>query len=288
MCARGMRRWRIEGRDAVSIVVLALIIVLVRMLFTPAPVVLPSPSEFVPEQRNLESFPRSAPSRTTSALFYFDPNTIDSIGFLQLGFSSAQTHSLLKYRASGALFRTPEEFSRAYVVSERMYQRLAPYIRIKPILPPQADTNRFNQTPQTLQTTPPPRPLIELNGADTAQLKKLRGIGPYYAQKMVQYRDRLGGFVAAAQILEIEGIDEERFALFASQIEIDPHLVLKIDLKKADQSTLSRHPYIGPYAARWVVHYREQLGDSVCRPQALLRRNIIKPQQAEWLEYYVE
>jgi competence ComEA-like helix-hairpin-helix protein len=297
---------KVEGRDALSIVVLALLIIIIRTLFAPAPVVLPSPYDFAPEQRTWETnnsgyrtepersysgTPRSTPTRTSNAtsrsseLFDFDPNTLDSAGFLRLGFSSGQTNALLRYRASGAQFRKPEDFSRSFVVSEQMYLRLAPHIRIAQMTPLQTETVQLGQQPPVGRFQ---LEIIEMNGADTSQLIKLRGIGPYYAQKIVLYRERLGGFVAVEQIMEVEGIDEERFTRFALQLDIDLGLVRKIDLKTADQSTLGKHPYIGPYAARWIVHYREQLGDSVCTPQSLLRRNIIKPKEAEWLAYYVE
>ena len=299
MCARIKKGWNIQGRDALSIIALALLIIIIRTVFAPAPVLLPSPYEFNAEQRTSEinsnrfrtepeqpnaTTPRPSTPRPTTAparssdLFHFDPNTLDSTGFLRLGFSSAQTRSLLKYRASGAQFRKPEDFSRVYVVSEQMYQRLLPYIRI--------ESTQSSTAPSF--TNPPQRELIEINRADTSQLIKLRGIGPYYAQKIIQYRERLGGFVSVEQIMEVEGIDEERFAMFALQIEIDYSLVRKTNLKTADQITLGKHPYIGPYAARWIVHYREQLGDSICTPQSLLRRNIIKPREAEWLAYYIE
>jgi competence ComEA-like helix-hairpin-helix protein len=139
-----------------------------------------------------------------------------------------------------------------------------------------------------METAIPQPKVIEINGADTSQLRQLRGIGPYYALKIAQYRERLGGFVKAEQLMEIEGIDAARFEMMASQIGIDHTLICKISFRNTDQSTLGKHPYIGPYAARWIVHNREQLGDSVCTLPSLLRRNIIKPQHAEWLVYYLE
>ena len=296
-----MRRWKPESREAIGIITLVGVIILVRLLFAPAPILLspPDPPAYSGAYNNQNrtereqphrDYPLPSPASTSSArssssrapnasarnaeLFEFDPNTLDSSGFLRLGFTPAQTHSLLKYRASGARFDQPQDFSRAYVVSEQMYLRLAPYISIE-----SATSSQVSH----LQPT-----LIEVNSADTAKLKRLRGIGSYFAQKIVQYRDRLGGFVSVEQMMEVEGIDQERFALLAPQIEIDFSLVRKIDLKTADQPTLGKHPYIGPYAARWIVHYRQQLGDSVCALPALLRRNIIKPQQTKWLEYYIE
>ena len=325
MCAKEKRRWNVQQRDALGIVVLALLVVIIRMLFAPAPVVLPAPADFAPEQRTWERRGGQEEGNRESegsAPFAFDPNTLDSAGFRRLGFSSGQTASLLRYRNSGAVFRKPEDFSRAYVVSEQMYQRLLPYIRIEPTPrtasaspsaspptnPPLTNPPLANPLPATPPqpssplpsppaNLPPPTPpqrtssrweLIEINGADTSRLQRLRGIGPYYAQRIVHYRERLGGFVAVEQLLEVEGMDEERFALFALQVDIDHSLVRKMDMRHADQSTLGKHPYIGPYAARWIVHYREQLGDTVCTLPSLLRRNIINTRQAQWLEYYLE
>ena len=44
---------------------------------------------------------------------------------------------------------------------------------------------------------------VELNTADTATLKKIPGIGSYYARRIVDYRNRLGGFVSVAQLKEM-------------------------------------------------------------------------------------
>jgi len=310
MCAKGKRGWKKESRDALGIVALALLIIMIRILFTPAPIILPSPQSLAPDPSTREQpyTPRtySTPARSTPSasnrgeLFIFDPNTLDSTGFRKLGFSASQTQSIVKYRSSGAVFRKPEDFSRSYVVSEQMYQRLAPYIEIKstqpqPQLQPQPQPlNRpqieEHEQPESLPlpASRPQQGQVEINGADTSLLRRLRGVGPYYAQRIIQYRDRLGGFVAAEQLMEIDGIDATRFEMMASQIQIDFALVRKIDLKTADQTTLGQHPYIGPYAARWIVHYREQLGDTVCTLPSLVRRNIIKTQQSQWLEYYVQ
>ena len=39
-------------------------------------------------------------------------------------------------------------------------------------------------------------PPLELNTADSSALVRIRGIGPYYASKIIKYRQRLGGFYA--------------------------------------------------------------------------------------------
>ena len=44
---------------------------------------------------------------------------------------------------------------------------------------------------------------VVLNTADTTVLKTVPGIGPYYARKVVEYGERLGGYVSVDQLDEI-------------------------------------------------------------------------------------
>ena len=53
--------------------------------------------------------------KSEKELFNFDPNTLDQKGFEDLGFSSKQTKSILKYRSSYGPFKSPEEFGKIYV-----------------------------------------------------------------------------------------------------------------------------------------------------------------------------
>ena len=45
---------------------------------------------------------------------------------------------------------------------------------------------------------------VELNTADSAMLDAVRGIGPYYAKKILRYRELLGGYYSVEQLKEIK------------------------------------------------------------------------------------
>ena len=63
----------------------------------------------------------------------FNPNSLDVQGFMELGFSEKQANSLIKYRYSvGGNFKSVDEFGAAYVMSERMFEKLKPHIELKP------------------------------------------------------------------------------------------------------------------------------------------------------------
>ena len=63
---------------------------------------------------------------------------------------------------------------------------------------------------------------------------------------IIRYRDRLGGFAAAEQLNEIEGIPESALAF----IHIDANHIHKLDINKLNLNQLRQHPYLNFYQAK--------------------------------------
>ena len=61
---------------------------------------------------------------------------------------------------------------------------------------------------------------ININTADAAALDALPGIGPSYAQKIVEYRQAHGPFTSIDQLTDVTGIGPATLAKFRDQIEI--------------------------------------------------------------------
>ena len=202
---------------------------------------------------------RSGPARSYES-FAFNPNTVTLEELQRLGLSARQAESIENYRSKGGRFRSKADFQKMYVVSDTLFARLEPYIDI---------------------------PKLELNAADSAALVSLHGIGPWYARKILDYRDRLGGFFAKEQLLEIDGIDADRLAGFSDEVTVDPSRIRRIDLWHAPDSVLARHPYLGAKGARSIVRYRE-LYDSTRRTLPdLARERVLTEENIEKLKKYI-
>jgi len=100
--------------------------------------------------------------------------------------------------------------------------------------------------------------IVELNTADTTTLKKVPGIGSAFANRIVRYRDLLGGFYTVQQLAEVYGIDEERYAALAPWFTVDDSFIQKLPVNSLPQDSLSRHPYINFRQARAIVQLRRQ------------------------------
>ena len=61
---------------------------------------------------------------------------------------------------------------------------------------------------------------IDINTADSLLLQTLPGIGPELADRIVAYREQVGGFAAIEQIKDVPGIGEKRFEMLKSLITV--------------------------------------------------------------------
>lgn len=128
---------------------------------------------------------------------------------------------------------------------------------------------------------------IELNTADSAELIKLYGIGPYYAVSIIKYREKLGGFAVPEQLLEVNGIDRERLEGFYDRVFADTSFITRMDLRTATEDQLAQHLYIGRYLARCIVRYRETAGLDSCTLEHLVRDKVLESAQARKIGWYL-
>lgn len=103
-------------------------------------------------------------------------------------------------------------------------------------------------------------PTIDLETADSASLEKLPGIGPVLSVRIVKYRDRLGGFHNKVQLKEVYGLTDSVFEKIGPYLTLNSSAVQKIEINRAGETQLAKHPYIQWKLARQFVRYREQHG----------------------------
>ena len=151
----------------------------------------------------------------------------------------------------------------------------------KPFVAERRDYPRFDKKDRYAEI------VVELNSADTGELQLLKGIGPVYASRIVKYREKLGGFARKEQLLEVYGMDEERYAGIAEHIKVDSAMVRKLEINKASIAELRRHPYLDYYQARAIVVFREKSGDYSTMAD-LLRVNLIDEETIKKLQGYIQ
>lgn len=100
--------------------------------------------------------------------------------------------------------------------------------------------------------------VIELNSADTTILKKVPGIGSSFANRIVKYRNLLGGFYTISQLGEVYGIDEDKYKSLVPWFRVDVSLIKLLPVNYLSQDSLRRHPYINNQQAKAIYRLRRQ------------------------------
>lgn len=199
-------------------------------------------------------------SKPAAQLFVFNPNAATEEDFVRLGLSKKQAAGILNYRNKGGKFRKKEDFAKMYTISKEEYERLEAFI----VIPEEKQEEKIYAEKKTYfekkeypakQTV-----LVEINTADSLELIKVKGIGPYTAMKIIELRTKLGGFYSKEQLREVYRVDSARYAEIEPFLTVDPFEVKKLNINTATLDELKAHPYIRYNIANSIVSIRQQHG----------------------------
>ncbi len=111
--------------------------------------------------------------------------------------------------------------------------------------------------------------VCRINTADTADLMQYPGIGRYTANRILDYRNRLGGYCSPNQLDEISGIYPENLRMLKQCLETDSSEIRKLKLNHSSLEQLRLHPYLNFYQARALIEFRQARG-KISSPEDLL------------------
>jgi competence protein ComEA len=180
-------------------------------------------------------------------MFPFNPNNLSIAQWKQLGLSERQANVIKHFEAKGGKFYSKEDVKKIYALTADDYKRLEPYINI----------------PEAAYTSKKAGPgvVIELNGADSAKLTEVRGIGPSFAVRIIRYRNRLGGFYHKEQLKEIYGVDTLKYAEIKDEVSVNSKYVRRININTISFDQLRIFPYLAYKQVNAIIQYRIQHGD---------------------------
>ncbi len=182
--------------------------------------------------------------------FKFNPNNLPLEQWKNLGLTDRQINGIKNYEAKGGRFYIKSDFKKLYVISETEYEILEPYIDLP------VERVKYTQKAVLKDTLFH----IEINNADSSELKKLKGIGNVLSKRIVYYRNKLGGFYKKEQLLEVEGIDTVLFKSIEPFLTLEKRLIKQISVNTAEFNDLKGHPYISNNVALSIINYRNMHG----------------------------
>lgn len=200
-----------------------------------------------------------AGKKPAPVLFAFDPNTLDEQGWFKLGLRDRTIKTILNYVSKGGRFRKPEDLERIYGLFPDEYERLRPYIRIATTESPAAAA----KWPENQAASKPAgykHPSVEINTADTSAWIALPGIGSKLAQRIVLFREKLGGFYSIKQVAETFGLADSVFLKIEPLLKLENTAVRKININTATAEELKAHPYLKWGLINALIAFRKEHG----------------------------
>lgn len=196
----------------------------------------------------------------TISLSPFDPNQANQEQLMANGFSASLAKRIVSYRTKGGKFLVKSDLMKIYGLDETLYESVYPYILL-----PEKLTERKPTKPMAeaiTKTLNRERARMDLNQADTVQLKRVYGIGDKLSQRIIKYREKLGGFISINQLKEVYGLDSTVIEDVAKDFFIESTFQPRqIKINAAKQEELANHPYIHRALARTIEAYRFQHGN---------------------------
>ncbi len=219
----------------------------------------------VPEKKEKNK----AMERAKVKIQVFDPNILKEEGWRKLGFSSKQALAIINYKNVLGGFKQKEDLLSSFVIDDKKYKELEPFIRI---VEEDASVNTSFNEKNNESSGPKPEKetlFIELNSSDSLLLLQLKGIGPFYSRKIIEYREQLGGYYSTKQLLEIWKFDLNKLNQIEDYIWIDTTDLYLLNINSDSIQLLYKHPYINWNQAKAIVNYREQHGDYITKNELL-------------------
>ncbi len=219
-------------------------------------------------------------------LFNFDPNVLAFEGWKKLGVREKTIGTIQNYLHKGGHFNKPDDLKKIYGIRPDEYIRLEPYIRIATTNLAELPTDKKAESTKKAFSSDPKHVMVDINTADTSAFIALPGIGNKLASRIVNFRDKLGGFYSIDQIREIYGLPDSAFRKIEPFLKLETNLVRKLNINTATKDEMKSHPYIKWNLANAIVEYRNQHGN-FSSLEDLKKISVITPDVFNKIRFYL-
>lgn len=189
-------------------------------------------------------------------LFPFNPNYITDYKGYRLGMSPGELDRLFAYRKQQKFINSAAEFQQVTQISDSLLAAISPYFKFPEWVQNQKEAKR-KKPPSATNT-----PLVkDLNAATAKELATVNGIGEVLSQRIVKFRDKLGGFLVNEQLYDVYGVAPEVVRRILKHFQVQQLPTIKrININTATAEELSRVLYINYTLAKRLVGYRNVNG----------------------------
>jgi len=202
-------------------------------------------------ERKLDSMQSERSDDSRFQIYPFNPNFITDYKGYILGMSPEEIDRLLTFREQGRFVGSAEEFQKVTGVTDSLLEQISVHFKF-----PKFEKTAFRNVADTKNAVLKKK---DLNKASIEDLKKVRGIGPVLAKRIISYRTLLGGFSFEDQLNEVYHLPDAAIENLQSQFEIqEPPRIKRLNINTASFKQILDLPYIDYKLTRRIMAFRSE------------------------------
>lgn len=202
-----------------------------------------------------------------------DPNTFSKSEWMAIGLSEKQAESVMKYKMSIDGFKSFDDLENVYVFNDEIVSLLKRNVKFEEknehkdlVLNDTVVKENNEPKKETNENTS----VYEINSVTKEELLSIKGIGPFFAEKIIEKRQAIGGYVALDQLLSIYNFDEDKLLEVRPYLTVNKENIKKLNLNLITVNQLKKHPEINWDTAKSIIDLRTELGAFTSLDQLLL------------------
>ena len=213
-------------------------------------------------QSKIDSLKERQAQKNSIKIYPFNPNFITDYKGYTLGMSLDEIERLHEFREQGKFVNSEEEFQQVTGVSDSLLNKISKSFKFpewtqKVKISGSRNRGPISSSKNELKSVS----ILDINRVTAEELKSINGIGDKLSERIVKFRDRLGGFLINDQLNDVYGLDPEVAQRVLQRYKVlKAPQIQKIDLETATVSELAKLVYIPRSVAENIVAYRELNG----------------------------
>jgi len=220
----------------------------------PSPAIAFSQEKLIAFQQRIDSLKAQEKTKQYT-INPFNPNFISDYKAYILGISPQELSRLQVFRETGKYVNSAKEFQEVTEVSDSLLATIAPLFKFPDWVSKKKNGSFYSYDNKTSAK-------IVKKDLNTATTEDLLPIREKLSERILKYRERLGGFSSKKQLGEVYGLSEEVITEVWKYFDLlSPAQITKIDLNLASKKELSKVPYLNYKEVEALLIFRSEQGN---------------------------
>ncbi|WP_366184668.1 helix-hairpin-helix domain-containing protein [Flavobacterium ovatum] len=192
----------------------------------------------------------------------FNPNFITDYKGYKLGMSVPEIDRLLAFRKTNQYVNSVQDFQKITQVSDSLLATISPYFKFPDWVTNKKEFKGYVQYEKESFAKSDKITITDVNTASQEDFMKINGIGAGYSDRIIKFRESLGGFVSMQQMDDVWGLPPEVITKLNSNFKIGViSQIMKLDINNASLKEIAQFPYFRYALAKEIVMCRSMNGD---------------------------